>query len=104
MLREIDNVFLPTTGVLCPVYEIFSRSKDEASSTLLRTLPHYKEGLAAYRAKRWMTAIDCFQKLVDASADQPSRAMVRHCQYWAQKDVGSYWDTSWGDFGDEDQY
>ena len=49
MVREIDNVFLPKTGVLCTVYEIFSRNKDEASSTLLRTLPHYKEGLQAYR-------------------------------------------------------
>ena len=50
-----------------------------------------------------MTAIDCFQKLVDSSADQPSRAMVRHCQHWAKKDVGSYWDTSWGIF-EEDCY
>ena len=49
MVREIDNVFLPKTGVLTAVYEIFSRTKEEASSTLLRTLPHYKEGLQAYR-------------------------------------------------------
>ena len=59
MVREIDNVFLPKTGVLTAVYEIFSRTKEEASSTLLRTLPHYKEGLQAYRCVTiWVQVCD----------------------------------------------
>merc|ERR1712146_511543 len=70
----------------------------EASTTLLRTLPEYDEGLAAYRARRWMTAIDHFQKLLDIAADRPARAMIAHCRHFIKKDVGSYWNTSWDDF------
>ena len=82
--------------------QVFARSQQEASTTLLRTLPEYDEGLAAYRARRWMTAIDHFQKLLDIAADRPARAMIAHCRHFIKKDVGSYWNTSWADFESED--
>eukprot|EP00656_Telonema_subtile_P050034 TRINITY_DN6376_c0_g1_i5.p1 TRINITY_DN6376_c0_g1~~TRINITY_DN6376_c0_g1_i5.p1 ORF type:complete len:581 (-),score=189.70 TRINITY_DN6376_c0_g1_i5:53-1795(-) len=100
--REIDNVFLPFSGLHCCVHEVIGRSAEDAPSMLHSQLQLYADGLAAYRARRWITAIDCFQKLVKRCDDRPSKAMIQHCHHWIKRDVGSYWDTSWELFDEQD--
>jgi len=101
--REIDNVFLPFTGLHCCVHEVISRSQETAPAGLLRNLSLYSDGLAAYRARRWITAIEFFQQLTNLCNDRPSTAMIQHCHHWIKRDVGSYWDTSWEIFDEEDE-
>jgi len=93
--REIDNVFLPFSGLHCCVHEVISQTDDAPPTPLIKNLTLYAEGLAAYRARRWITAIEVFQKMIDLCNDRPSKAMIQHCHYWIKRDVGSYWDTSW---------
>jgi len=101
--REIDNVFLPFTGLHCCVHEVIASSQEAAPAGLLRNLGLYGDGLAAYRARRWITAIEFFQQLVHLCNDRPSAAMIQHCHHWIKRDVGSYWDTSWEIFDEGEE-
>eukprot|EP00658_Telonema_sp_P-2_P013683 TRINITY_DN15184_c0_g1_i2.p1 TRINITY_DN15184_c0_g1~~TRINITY_DN15184_c0_g1_i2.p1 ORF type:complete len:372 (+),score=77.24 TRINITY_DN15184_c0_g1_i2:94-1209(+) len=79
--REIDNVFLPFSGLHCTVHEVISTTVESAPAILLRNLQMYSDGLAAYRARRWITATECFKQLVTLCHDFPSQTMIQHCQH-----------------------
>merc|ERR1712070_1362563 len=99
--REVDNVFLSSSAVHLNIYEVLARCREEAPANLLRYMSHYKTGLEAYRARRWMTSIECFHELFSKTSDRAAQAMISHARHWVKRDLGSYWDTSWELFGDD---
>lgn len=76
ILRELDNVLLPGKKETVQIFELVCMA-DKYDEGTKKLHSKYAEGLAAYRAKNWATAIEAFQAI---PSDPPAQVMLARCQ------------------------
>ena len=97
-LREIDMVRVK--GILQPVimYESLRHHPDETKAQLAALLPHYREGMAAYRQQQWDDAISLFEKALEARPDDgASGFFINRCRFFRENPPPADWDGVWTD-------
>jgi adenylate cyclase len=93
--REIDR--LVTLGQTQPqaVYEIMGR-KGELTSAQIELRERFSEGLAAYRAQRWVAARHAFEAaLLACPGDGPSMAFLKRIESLVAAPPAKGWDAAW---------
>jgi adenylate cyclase len=94
-LREIDRLVVVGQSVTQPVFEVMAkRGELTEQQELLRS--HYKQGLAAYRARRWDDAQTAFNAALAVCAeDGPSLALLGRVELLRSNPPAADWDGSW---------
>jgi len=94
-LREIDRVVVIGQSQPQTVYEVMGR-KDALSSQQMLACTRFAEGLAAYRARRWIDARAAFAATLEAvPGDGPSIALLARVADLSQNPPPENWDGSW---------
>jgi adenylate cyclase len=94
-LREIDRVIVVGQTQAQTVFEIIG-TKDALSSEQIRLREHYAEGLAAYRARQWDSALGAFTAALEAMpGDGPALALIARIEALQQNPPPGDWDGAW---------
>jgi adenylate cyclase len=94
-LREIDRVIVVGQTQAQTVFEIIG-TKDALSSEQIRLREHYAEGLAAYRARQWDSALGAFTAALEAMpGDGPALALIARIEALQQNPPPDDWDGAW---------
>jgi adenylate cyclase len=94
-VREIDQVIVVGQTQPQTIFEIMN-PKGELAPDQARLRACYREGLAAYRERRWDRALAAFAAALEiAPADGPSTAMVARIEDLKQNPPAADWDGSW---------
>jgi adenylate cyclase len=94
-LREIDRLAVVGQSVPQPVFEVMGRAG--GLGPLQESLrAHYAEGLAAYRARRFIEARTAFgAALESAPGDGPTRVMLARIAQFETAPPAADWDGAW---------
>ena len=94
-VREIDRVVVAGHTRSEVVFEILGR-KDELTPQQLSSRGKYREGLAAYRERRWDDALSALNATIEMMpGDGPSTALIRRIDGLKADPPSPDWDGSW---------
>ena len=92
-LRELDLLRVKGKTKPVRVFEVLAKSHSRLTNSQLNLLDQYKQGLLAYRARKWDVAIAAFRRaLVIDTKDGPSRAYLERCEFYKKHPVPQNWD------------
>jgi class 3 adenylate cyclase len=93
--REIDRLVVLGQTHSETVFELMG-NKGNLTPQQLTLRDRYAEGLAAYRARRWIDARRAFQSALEAVPDdEPSKSMVKRMDDFDAHPPAVDWDGSW---------
>ncbi|MGE0082844.1 MAG: CHASE2 domain-containing protein [Desulfococcaceae bacterium] len=91
LTRELDMVSLVGKKEALRVYEVLGYTED-ADENLKKTLAFYADGLAAYRAMKWDSAIEYFENALKLRPDDvPGRTMLERCRNFRENPPDANW-------------
>jgi adenylate cyclase len=94
--REIDRVVVKGKTDPVAVYEILAFHTAETFPNIAEVLGLFKDGLAAYRSRRWDTAIRLFQECVALHpGDQPSQMYLQRAELLKLTPPPDNWSGVW---------
>jgi adenylate cyclase len=94
--REIDRVVVKGKTEPVGVYEILAYHTPETFPNIAEVLGLFKDGLTAYRSRRWDSAIKLFQECAVLNPnDQPSKLYLERAQHLKQAPPPEDWDGVW---------
>jgi adenylate cyclase len=92
--REIDVVRVKGKAVPVSIFEPFSR--DYFTDGTFAFIPHFEEGLRAYRAQRFDEAVAHFERTLHLKPeDKPSMIYIERCQILKASPPADDWDGVW---------
>ncbi len=95
-LREIDLIRAKGLARPITVYESTAHYPDDVRDRLSKLAAAYRDGLAAYRSRRWNDAIGCFEAALKHRPDDgPSRVFRDRCRFCRDNPPGEDWDGVW---------
>jgi len=95
-LREIDLVVVKGKTKPVAIYEILSYHTRETFPGLGEVLGMFKDGLAAYRARKWDAAIKLFGDCLAINAeDKPSKIYVERARFLKESPPPEDWSGVW---------
>jgi len=90
--RELDCIRVKGKSEPVAIYELLSLA-GESSPETQRTFSTYSEGLALYRKRAWVVALEKFQTVLDSEPnDSPSRTMMERAKYYLENPPADGWD------------
>ena len=90
--RELDCIRVKGKSEPVAIYELLSLA-GESSTETQRTFSTYSEGLALYRRRAWVDAVEKFQAVLDSEPnDSPSRTMIERARYYLENPPPDGWD------------
>jgi len=94
LVRELDLLAVKGKHQGVRVYELLGiKGEDVLSEQQYRMLDQFQQGLMAYRAQRWVEAIDAFGRGLDALPDDgPCKTYIERCEYFQFHPPGEDWD------------
>ncbi len=94
--REIDRVVVKGKTEPVAVYEILAYHTPESFPNIAEVLGQFKDGLAAYRDRRWDAALKLFQECLALNPnDQPSKLYIERTQHLQQNPPAADWSGVW---------
>jgi len=94
--REVDRVVVKGKTEPVAVYEILAYHTEESFPNISEVLGLFKDGLAAYRSRRWDAAIKLFQECVALNPnDKPSHLFLERAQILKQTPPPDDWTGVW---------
>jgi adenylate cyclase len=94
--REIDRVVVKGKTEPVGVYEILAYHTAESFPNIAEVLGLFKDGLSAYRGRRWDSAIKIFQECLSLNADdKPSQIYLQRAQHLKASPPPDDWDGVW---------
>ena len=94
--REIDRVVVKGKTEPVGVYEILAYHTPETFPNITELLGLFKDGLTAYRSRRWDSATKLFQECAALNPnDQPSKLYLERAQHLKQTPPPEDWDGVW---------
>jgi adenylate cyclase len=92
-VREIDRLMVYGRAGGIAIYELLGMSETAAAPAEWVAL--YESGLAAYRAREFVAAINAFQKVVDSRPlDRPAQMMVERCRQYLASPPADDWEAT----------
>ncbi|HEY3328325.1 MAG TPA: GAF domain-containing protein [Novimethylophilus sp.] len=94
--REVDLVVVKGKTQPVSVYEILAFHTDETFPNITELLGLFKDGLAAYRNRRWESAIRLFGECAALNPDdKPSQIYLERAQHLKQNPPARDWSGVW---------
>jgi len=94
--REIDLVVVKGKTEPVEIYEILSYHTEETFPNIAEVLELFKDGLAAYRARRWDQAIKLFKEAAALNPnDKPSRLYIERAEHLKANPPPDDWAGVW---------
>lgn len=94
--REIDRVVVKGKTEPVGVYEILSFHTDESFPSMAEVLGLFKDGLSAYRNRKWDVALGLFQRCLAIHAgDKPSQIYLERSQHLKLNPPSKEWSGVW---------
>lgn len=95
LTRELDLVRVLGKQQPIRLFELIAAAEDEVDPDLVRSLPHYQAGLAAYRKAQWAIACEHFQEAHVLGKDNPSWMLLERSRRMMQTPPPEHWDGVW---------
>ena len=94
--REVDLVVVKGKTHPVSVYEILAYHTEETFPNIVDVLGLFKDGIAAYRSRRWDSAIKLFKECVALNPDdKPSHLFLERAQFLKQTPPPDDWSGVW---------
>ncbi len=94
--REIDRVVVKGKTEPVAVYEILAYHTPETFPNITEVLGLFKDGLTAYRTRRWDAAIKLFRECLTLNpGDRPSQIYLERAQHLKTSPPADDWDGVW---------
>jgi adenylate cyclase len=94
--REIDLVVVKGKTEPVSIYEILAYHTEETFPNITEVLELFKDGLAAYRARRWDQAIKLFREAVALHpSDKPSQLYLERAEHLKANPPPDDWTGVW---------
>jgi len=95
-LREIDLVVVKGKTRPVAIYEVLSYHTRESFPGIGEVMGLFKDGLAAYRARKWDAAIKLFSDCLTINPnDKPSKIYIERAQFLKQNPPPDDWSGVW---------
>ena len=95
LTRELDLVRVWGKQQPIRLFELIGDASDDVDPDLVRSLPHYRAGLEAYRKAQWSIACEHFQQAHSLGKDKPSWILLERSRYMMQTPPSENWDGVW---------
>ena len=94
--REVDRLVVKGKTQPVGVIEIVDYHTDETFPNAMQVLNWFREGVAAYRKKRWDDAVNAFQKALALNPnDYASEMYIGRCGVLRKTELPADWDGVW---------
>jgi adenylate cyclase len=94
-VRELDLLAVKGKQQPVRVYEVLEE-KGRVEARVAEAVRHFHEGLVAYRAQEFRTAIACFERALGVQPeDGPSLTYLERCKHFVDSPPGAGWDGVW---------
>ncbi len=94
--REIDLAVVKGKTKPVAVVEVLDFHDDESFPHIVEVLGLFKDGLAAYRSRRWDEAAGLFREALELNPkDKPSLIHIERSQYLKENPPPEDWDGAW---------
>ena len=94
--REVDMVVVKGKTQPVSVYEILAYHTEESFPNIADLLELFKDGITAYRSRRWDSAIKLFKECVVLNPnDKPSHLFLERAQFLKQTPPPDDWTGVW---------
>lgn len=96
LLREIDRLRVKGKDHPVTVFEALDHREDRDTPDFSAALKAYEDGLASYRARRWVEAQAAFAQCLSLQPeDRPAQLYLERCRHYDQTPPPEHWDGVW---------
>ncbi len=95
LVRELDLIRVKGKQQPARIYELLGSKDQGISAPLADALPHFDDGLKAYRALDFAAAEEHFQRAHALAGDRPSKLFEGRCEILKQQPPRPDWDGVW---------
>lgn len=95
-IRELDRILVVGKSQPVGIYEVLDYHTEESFPNMREVLGRFRDGLEAYRARRWPEAIEAFEAALALNPeDGPSRTLVERCRRFLESPPEADWSGVW---------
>jgi len=94
--RPLDTILVKGKLEGVEVYELLAESTEELTSDKLKAVEQYGKGLALYRGREFIAAMEQFRQALAADpTDSPSKVFLARCEAYIKEPPPEDWDGVW---------